>query len=56
MKSALRKMHFSLFNPVIAAINSNLHFNVERIVSEIESNSMLNCELKITENLTQDSY
>lgn len=49
MKSTLRKMHFSLFNPVIAAINSNLDFNVGRIVSEIESNRMLIVQERIRE-------
>jgi len=49
MKSALRKMHFSLFKPVIEAVNSNLNFNVERIVSEIESNRILIVQERIRE-------
>lgn len=49
VKSTLRKLHFSIFNPIITAIGSVLDVKFERILSEIEANRVLIVQERIRE-------
>lgn len=49
MKPTLRRLYFTIFNPILSAMSSTLDYKFQRVISEIESNRMLIVQGRIRE-------